>query len=52
MEVQKSGPSVRAERGRSVADRCRMVSPLSLGPVSSEILHSGLSKRLLSGAFL
>lgn len=51
MEVQKPGPNARAETGRSVTDRCREVSPLSLGPGSSE-LHSSLDNRLLSGAYL
>lgn len=51
MEVQKPGPNVRAKTRRSVIDRCREVSPLSLGLGSSEP-HSGLNNRLLSGAYL
>lgn len=53
MEGQKPRPSVRAEAGRSMIERCREMNAPSPGPgrTGSE-LHSGLNNRPLSGASL
>lgn len=53
MEAQKPRPSVRAEAGRSMIERCREMNAPSPGPgrTGSE-LHSGLKNRPLSGASL